>query len=154
MIILVDTREQRPYKFEQTGMRVGTVVTTLDTGDYSLDGCYNLCCVERKSKSDMYNTYSKGSKRFTDELARMQAMTYRAVIIECTPSEFRKGPDYYKSTKLPQWKYGNRVFATAIGWMARKGIPFIFAEDRKHGEIITYTLLKVWREELKHQGVL
>ena len=44
MIIAIDTREQRPYRF------VWSEIKTLTTGDYSVIGLEDRVAIERKSK--------------------------------------------------------------------------------------------------------
>ena len=48
MKILIDTREQRPYKFD-----IDTVTGTLTTGDYSICGLENYISIERKTIDDL-----------------------------------------------------------------------------------------------------
>lgn len=51
-IIVVDTREQRPYSFDEA--RVGGVVhAALPAGDYSLLGQETRIAIERKSLADV-----------------------------------------------------------------------------------------------------
>jgi len=57
---------------------------TLQTGDYSIVGCEDRICVERKSLEDLYQTLGQERERFMRELERMQTMECSAVVIEAS----------------------------------------------------------------------
>jgi ERCC4-type nuclease len=91
-VILIDTREQRPWSFgglfmaNEDGTRTPIDIPTrrkgLVTGDYSIDGCVTSFALERKSVADLIGTASWGRERFAKELARMQLLEVSAVIVE------------------------------------------------------------------------
>jgi ERCC4-type nuclease len=85
MKILIDTREQTPWYFDE--FEVETEVRGLKTGDYSVDGYEEKICVERKSVSDLVGTITRGRDRFQRELGRMQEMDFAAVVIEADWAE-------------------------------------------------------------------
>ena len=79
--ILIDTREQKPLKFENRKVQV----VTLKFGDYAFSndkatcGCY----IERKSLSDFIGTMSGGYERFINEIERSQEQNaYLIVLVE------------------------------------------------------------------------
>jgi len=81
--ILIDTREQKPLKFENRK----TQIVTLKFGDYAFSneksscGCY----IERKSLSDFIGTMSGGHERFVKEIERSQeAGAYLIILVEET----------------------------------------------------------------------
>lgn len=78
--IIIDTREQRPYDFENA------IRGTLQSGDYSIEGYESQIAIERKSLEDFVNTIlaDKKSGRFTRELERLQSYRFAAVVIEAT----------------------------------------------------------------------
>ena len=53
MKVVIDTREQLPYEFEDS------ITRTLQTGDYSIFGYEDQITVERKTKADAYGTIGK-----------------------------------------------------------------------------------------------
>jgi DNA excision repair protein ERCC-4 len=59
-----------------------TISKALKQGDYSIEGMENRIAIERKSKSDLYNTVGGSRSRFVRELARLNEMEHAAVIIE------------------------------------------------------------------------
>jgi len=91
--VIIDSREQRSWFFEGITkevkgvthkIEVPTMVRGLKTGDYSIDGYEDKICVERKSVQDLIGTITRGRDRFQNELERMQAMDFSAVIVEGT----------------------------------------------------------------------
>lgn len=100
--VVIDTREQAPFRFQTfisdskhkvrisrnpdvyklRPLYIPTEVSTLKTGDYSIQGFESEICVERKSLSDLYGTLGGGRDRFIRELERMSQMTVAAVVIE------------------------------------------------------------------------
>lgn len=75
--IIVDTREQQPWKFKYQA----TASRKLDTGDYSIEGLENILCIERKkSVSEIANNITE--KRFKDVLNRMKEYKYPFMLFE------------------------------------------------------------------------
>ena len=78
--ILIDTREQKPLKFERE-----TVSQKLDYGDYAFSHPKHSCdChIERKSLSDFISTISGGYERFIKEIERAKENdAYLVVLVE------------------------------------------------------------------------
>lgn len=89
--IIVDTREQNPYQFtghtcnskrQYRPLIVRTIVDTLTTGDYSLDGFQDRITIERKSLTDAYGTFSANRDRFERELLRMAKFENSHLVVE------------------------------------------------------------------------
>ena len=131
MIIAIDTREQRPYRF------VRSEVKTLTTGDYSVIGLEDCVAVERKSKSDAYSSLGSGRKRFERELQRLAQLDFAAVVIESSLPAFLAPPVF---TRLRP----ESAIATVIAWSVKYGVPFYFAGDRRHAQALTRNLLKYY----------
>ena len=75
--IIVDTREQQPWEFEN----MVKSVSKLDTGDYSLQGLEHMLCIERKkSVSEVANNITES--RFKDVVARMDTFKYAFLLLE------------------------------------------------------------------------
>lgn len=78
--ILIDTREQKPLKFERE-----TISQKLDYGDYAFSHPKHSCdChIERKSLSDFISTISGGYERFIKEIERAKENdAYLVVLVE------------------------------------------------------------------------
>src|SRR5579862_2289911 len=89
--VVVDNREQLPFAFAsiRTDARDGrrplivqSVRGTLQSGDYSLAGFESRVAIERKSAADLFNTLGQGRRRFQNELQRLSAYDFAAVVIE------------------------------------------------------------------------
>jgi len=143
-VVIVDTREQLPYTFEDlAGANVPAVRTktaTLQTGDYSIQGLESRLCVERKSVSDFYGTITAGRDRFERELKRMQSMERAAVIVEGRFSDV-----------ICPFQYGRRISSDAVlgsvaSFYARYRVPCYFLANRQDAERFTLKLLiKCWK---------
>jgi len=84
MIIITDTREQKPLKFMKTGFIKDVVTEKLDVGDYSIKGLQHKIAIERKSPIDLFGTLGKGHERFKRELERAKDHEFFAIVIEAS----------------------------------------------------------------------
>lgn len=79
MIVLIDSREQRPWGFSAT---VATSHCKLDAGDYSLHGFADRVSIERKSLNDFVNTIIHLRPRFYRELDKLRAYEFPFIVVE------------------------------------------------------------------------
>lgn len=77
MVVIVDTQEQARWRFP-----CNTLVRSLATGDYTVQGYESILTIERKSLSDLVKTVIHDWLRFSRELRRMAAMDYAAIVCE------------------------------------------------------------------------
>ncbi|MBV8093897.1 MAG: ERCC4 domain-containing protein [Acetobacteraceae bacterium] len=104
--IIIDVQEKLPFTFDGFTMRanrgsrlkgVYTVTRSLKTGDYSLEGFENDVAIERKSLTDLYSTLKHRREQFENELSRLSAMKFAAVVVE---ADWRQilglWPEYYE----------------------------------------------------------
>lgn len=112
IVIIQDTREQRPWNFDQ---RFTIRKMALKTGDYSLHGFTKRICIERKGVDELNGCLTHDWARFEKQLVRLAQMEAAVIVIE----------GHFNSRILP----GN--FSGAIGvTMADYGVPFVFCCDR------------------------
>jgi ERCC4-type nuclease len=93
-IIIRDTREkERQGWYWQKSMACdGTIISKLDTGDYSIKGYEKLLTIERKgSVAEFAKNITEG--RFADELDRMRAYKYGFVLLEFTMDSIVSYPE-------------------------------------------------------------
>jgi hypothetical protein len=77
--IIIDTREQQPWGFDQ----YVTANRKLDTGDYSIEGLEKIFTIERKkSVTEIVNNISED--RFKKELVRMAGYPHKFLLLEFT----------------------------------------------------------------------
>ncbi len=161
--ILIDGREQAPYRF--TGLRADKTqqhrpldVKTewaspvLRTGDYSLrdlEGDYrDLICIERKSIQDLFNTLGSDRERFQREHERMAEIAgrdggYTAVVIEATWPEILSNPPE-RSRLEPK-----TVIRTAMSWSQRYGVHWWAVGPRRLAEAATFRMLQMWYRQFQ-----
>jgi len=140
--IIIDTQEKLGYTFESISPPPQTVIRTLKTGDYSIDGFEDRVTVERKSLSDLYKTLggktSNNRDRFEREIVRMVDMDFAAIVIEA---------DWKTIIRNPPSRSGlnsKSVLATILAWMQRHNAHWITCPNRMFAEKITYRLLDRW----------
>ena len=99
-VILVDTREQRPWTFknhetERVGIKVGDYSIRDADGRSWAPGNDNAIMVERKSIDDLVGSFTFGRERFGREWIKSHEMNVkrRYLIIECDMSDL-VGGDY------------------------------------------------------------
>ena len=132
-VVVIDTREQRPYRF------ASSVVRSLATGDYSIEGMEQRVAVERKTKADAYSSLGGNRPRFEREMIRLREFEYGAIVVEATLCSFLHAPAY--SHLNPR-----SAAASLLAWSVKYGVHVFFAGDRRHGNAVTAQLLeKFWR---------
>ena len=149
MKIIVDTREQKPFKF--TGFRhyagIECVSAKLDIGDYSLPGLEDKIAVERKELNDLIQCLCHDRERFKRELERSISLARFAVIVEAPKHYFDHGK--YESRMNPY--SASRSIAS---FRAEFGTHFIFAGSRIMAEYETWNFLTgyahVYEKKFKH----
>ncbi len=129
IVVIIDSREQLPYEFENSE------VGTLNTGDYSVKGLEPHVCVERKTKSDAYASVGRGRDRFEREFERMAKMSFSAVVIESSLTDFLIPPPHSRMNP-------RAAISTLLGWSVRFFIPVFFADNRQMAQATTYQLLE------------
>jgi len=148
-IIIVDTREQKPYKFK--GMDV--INEGLETGDYSLKGHESKITVERKSHEDAWNSARGSRKRFVNCLQRLAVMPHPAIVIECSLAELAEPPEYACNRKYQGKARLQGAVETVVGsyisWAQQYRIPVFFGHNRSWSErLVVRFLMSYWKHEV------
>jgi DNA excision repair protein ERCC-4 len=128
-VVVIDTREQRPYWFPRS------VVRTLRSGDYSIEGHEDEVAIERKSKADAYGTIGGGRDRFRREIERLARYDFAAIVVESSLPDFLKPPPHSQL-------HPHAAIGTLLGWCVRYRLPVLFAGDREHAQAATHHLLR------------
>lgn len=120
MIIVCDTREQKPLDFSPWHRKVEVI--KLAYGDYSIKGMEGEVSVERKSVHDLVNTLIHSRVRFAKELNILKSYRDSAIVVEGTLRDIFM--HRYRSMVHPNAVLGlvNHIYVTA-------GIPTIFCDD-------------------------
>jgi len=131
-VVVVDTREQKPYRFPRS------VTQMLQTGDYSIQGFEDQVTIERKTKQDAYSSLGGGRARFQREMERLADFDYAAVVIETSLPDFLTPPPFSRLNP-------NSAICTLLAWSVRYGVHVFFAGDRANGNNVARQLLtKYW----------
>ncbi|MBO4304641.1 MAG: ERCC4 domain-containing protein [Lentisphaeria bacterium] len=140
MVIVIDTREQRPWSFPP---HIETEIGTLRTGDYALKGDDRFA-IERKSADDFVGTISSGWGRFVRELNRMDEACFAAktVIVEADFESFcfrtESGrilpPDHEHTRLTPQF------VMKRIAQLTLRNVSVIFAGNADLASAIALSL--------------
>jgi DNA excision repair protein ERCC-4 len=134
MKVVIDTREQLPYEFEDS------ITRTLQTGDYSLFGYEDQITVERKTKADAYGTIGRGRTRFIKELERLSEIDYSAIVVESSLSDFIEPPRF--SQLNPK-----SALNSLLAWSIRYRVFIFFADNRVMGNLLTLRILeRYWKK--------
>ena len=149
--VLVDTREQLPYRFEALKadsvegggpLKIHTRPCTLTAGDYSIDGYASMVTVERKTANDLAGTLTRGRKRFMAELERLREYDAAWIVIEAELSELAKG------IPVAPLLRPRTLWRSAMFWQLRyPRIHWWACPGRGVAEAITYQLLRTWWRE-------
>jgi len=143
-IILIDTREQRPYEYDATADGVTTLRRKLDAGDYSISGAEAYIAIERKSIDDWVSTITHARERFNEELKKLRALDRAYIVVEAGWDDVYEGRYARSITNPPR-----AVISRTIAIMSRYRIPVIFAGDRPTArDVVKDILLDYWRFRL------
>jgi ERCC4-type nuclease len=155
--IVIDTREQTPWTFnqglivERFGCAFPTEASTLDTGDYSVRGLEEQVRIERKSLEDFVRSVTAERERFWRELERLAEFPVRGVVIEGSIGEVEAlgtARCRLRSQARPQ-----SVLASATAIWVDFGIPVCWAGHRALAEYTAaWALRRVWLRHLKEEA--
>ena len=146
MRVVVDTREQAPWRFDSAPVYEGTVVVqgSLQSGDYSLEGFEGLVACERKSLPDLVQCLGRERPRFARELERARGLDAFAVVVEGSWQELAQGQ--YRSQLNP-----HSACQSIAAFMARMGVPFWFCGTRAAAEYCCWSFLRQWLQGRVHE---
>ncbi len=147
-VILIDSREQLPYRFaDLTKARGGSPLIvptrrgTLASGDYAIVDRGDDMAVERKSLGDLFQSIGQERGRFEREIQRLSAMRYAAVVVEADWETICSSPP--EQTRLTP----KTIYRTVLAWqLAYPSVHWWMCPGRRFAEWTTYRLLeRYWR---------
>ena len=136
-MIKIDTREQRPYEFENP-----SEVGTIPIGDYSIAGIEDCVAIERKELNDLIGCLTTGRDRFERELYKGKALDYFALVIEAGLSDIADGN--YRSGMNPK-----AAIQSLLAFSVKYRLPIFFAENREYAQRVTGSLLLKYAREIE-----
>lgn len=149
MLILIDTREQKPWKFKDYECHR----CTLETGDYAMgmeprskykDSDLNhLLCIDRKGAvSELFQNVTQA--RFKKEIERMKQFQHAYLILEFSIDDILKFP---VGSDIPRrrWRYLRvkpQFVMSFLSSLMLDGIHVIFAGSAVNAQRIALGLMK------------
>jgi hypothetical protein len=139
MEILVDTREQTPWLFDELGAEITR--QALPVGDYCLPGDEYRFVIERKSPKDFIGTIGSGWARFQRELARARSLV---VIVEAPLDVFfyRLDSGQLVAPDGESQLQPGFVYKRCAEIMGAHGCSLFFCQGREYAERMAWTILK------------
>jgi ERCC4-type nuclease len=133
--LIVDTREQQPFKFARfRGWFAGVKKKALKVGDYSVAGLEDYVTVERKDLADLIQSFTTNRAVFVARLRRMADFPHRLLVVTASLTEVKSS---YGGVSVDP----NRVTQSLIAALAGTGVPFICSETHELGAEITASYL-------------
>jgi len=151
--IIRDTREKRAHgwTYEENAQCAGTLVETLRTGDYSVQGLEDFVCIERKETIQEF-ARNCVEKRWGDCMKRMSQVRHSYLILEFDWTDIDRYP---YSAKVPRsvtkkmcWANGKPKIAVKYIWKVIEsartdyGIHVIACSDKIKAEKLAYRIMK------------
>jgi len=125
--IIVDTREQAPYKFHDYNNWIGNIITaTLPTGDYSVEGFEDTVCLERKTLADVVSSLMDGRVRFLREMERLSLFQYKCLCIEASRTDIKTPYSFTKNIKA----HPNGIAGSLDAIAVKFGISIHYGDNR------------------------
>lgn len=138
MKIIVDSREQTPFKFRKSDIIEEVVVKALSAGDYSIEGYQDTIAIERKSGADLFGTIGKGNARFQRELERAINYDYFAIVIEEDYTAIR---DKTFNNAFRCKMRGDVVLSILFTLSLKYGVHVYFCKNRNEATSLTRKIL-------------
>lgn len=154
MIIIIDTREQKPFFYDKQGdprfpgLRVEW--GTLQTGDYSIKtmdspDCDHSICIERKSLEDLFGSTGRGRERLLREFERMSRFDHAEFVVEADLRTVFKSPPPLSFVKPKS------VYRTILAFSQRFGVIPWFCPNRAFAEKHVFlSLQRFWDDRQKN----
>lgn len=101
--VLRDSREKecQGWWFPESDRCLGTIVTTMKTGDYTIEGLEDILVIERKRNTAEFSQ-NITEKRFDRELERMEQFKYGFMVLEFSMHDIMNFP---KNSGIPEHKW-------------------------------------------------
>jgi ERCC4-type nuclease len=156
--ILRDTREQRPWAFDDFDVEIRDV--TINTGDYTLvefcdhdgenDTYHPRYAVERKGGDDFIDSITRSRERFKREVKRAQSWDSELLVLIEAPRRTFKRREGFMQYRDVSW---NVISSTVEKWERYYNVNFRYAGSRERCQQIAFDALSSWlRAMLTSEG--
>lgn len=148
--VVQDSREQTPLEFSSASIDY-TIVDTLKTGDYTIEGLEDVLCIERKgSLLEFYKNITQ--PRFWREMERMQNYKYRFLVLEFGVDKVETFPYSLDKPKsfIEQLQMTAQYLMRCISVIQVKyNINVVFAENRS---LATYLITNIMKRVNEYES--
>ena len=146
MIIIKDSREQKPFDFSFYEDVEGECIQALKTGDYTLFGYEDKITIDRKQSVDeiAHNVFEQ---RFERECQRMENFEEAYILCEFSVGDLT---EYVKNSKNPNRKLtANSIFYRINQLEDIYKVKFIFSQNREEAQ---EKLIEIFRNVIKKKN--
>lgn len=151
-VIIVDTREKKPWDFEADEAFGEVKYQKLDVGDYSIEGLEDILAVERKANfNELHMNFTSNAKRIKAEFDRMKDHKIKILVIEEDCADMFNPSKYYvnklraRSKRPINPKAACAIVASNLTKLiASHGVMVIFGGTRSQS-LIRGIMLEVYR---------
>lgn len=133
--VLFDSREQTPWE-ALPGVVMQRV--TMAEGDYTTEKLQGIAVIERKSVADFASSITHGRERFDDEIRRLHAYKWKAIIVEGNVDEV------WRNHKI----HVHAIIGSCASFMARADCPALFGGTRPAAARLAFGILRRWEERI------
>jgi DNA excision repair protein ERCC-4 len=138
MIILKDSREKKPWEFQNFDECEAEVCVTLKTGDYTIEGYEDKIIIDRKGcVAELANNLGKDYKRFRNELKRMEDFEEAYIVCDFPIMDVLQFPKSSGiSAKLMKYvkMTGEAMFKQINTIEGKYNVKFIFCNNREEAQ--------------------
>lgn len=154
--IVVDTREKKPWFFEEDEEFEYVYYEKLEAGDYSIKGMEDIITIERKATADeLLGNFMTNKARIYAEIDRMRDYKLKFIVIEQDLADLLNTKSYYINKKKWNKRSPNMPIAIVMSnltdLMLLHGVQVIFAGSNAQ-RISRRLLLRAY--ELHQKGQL
>ena len=123
-IILIDSREQKPYTFR--GLE--TVTSGMIVGDYCVLGKEHYIIERKASPLELHGNFTKGRERFYNELNRaVEGDISLLILLEFSLADLHKKTRYARIN-------AQMIVNTLTSINQKYGFPYVFAGNRTQAQ--------------------
>ena len=140
LTIIIDTREQRPWVFDEHL----TANRKLDTGDYSVEGLEHILAIERKRNvAEVANNITES--RFKDVVDRLKSFKYSFILLEF---DLNNVLEYPIGSTIPKKLWGKirispqYILKHITDLQVEHGIHVIFCGSSGNAEKLALSIMK------------
>ena len=144
--VIKDTREKDGYFFKPYDRCDGMVVETMKTGDYTIKGCEDIICIERKaSTAEIATNLGRKKKPFQNEMERMKDFRFSFLVCEFDMDDIINFPENSGIPKAQQSKVkvtGRYMLQSLLEFQMWYETKILFSGNKHNAFLVTNSIFK------------